>query len=718
MKKARFRCCGLLSRWFAPRFCGQLWAILGSFAWAFLPADAARAQYSSGLIATPSADVLPPGQLSISHSRLIPEWGRAGDSDPSGRSLSVGLGLFPGLEVHGRLVQAQRLPGQLGASDQMVGLKYQFPIQPLPLQGRLAVGINDLSNSRSAFRQEYLVGTFEWGPIEGHIGYGQAQASEALAGVFGGVALRITERLHLLADNDNRKTRTAVRYAVPQWAALPDWQPSITLGSGNAMLSLSIDLDGRSMRKAMRPESSGSQSHNWELGALIQETRYQPRTLTVRDTRAITESFRDHGFGEIWLDLQLQPASPSAGVAVTNTQSGPHAALWQIWVEPVSYRKNRMDGLGAALAAWLKIAGTSEQRVLITLTQLGQPVLSVETSGLCIAIFQAGRNQCDLQDALIFRSPNAVGTDHGQGATVYQPIWLRPQFSVGPALDLATGRESHLADTSTGMAFGIELPLRPGLLLQSRWLANLSDSPGFKGPESPFRQAGSGIEPGLDRLLLSIQRPWLQNTLWTELAIGRHGHDLHGLLATASWSPDQGRFRITTQAGELGAAQRTVLATARLALVPGRWAIGLTGGQFLNEDVGYRLESRHQFGDNTLSLYFQDTRDGNSRAAGAAQVVGVHLSLALGPKTAWRIGNAGATLRTTDQIDLRLAKDRDGQLPLGAGSGYGRLPPLAHGLLIDTLDRDRADSAAIRTNLYRARAMLREQHQSRMTTKP
>ncbi|MFZ9735323.1 MAG: hypothetical protein ACO3B4_09815, partial [Burkholderiaceae bacterium] len=510
----------------------------------------------------------------------------------------------------------------------------------------------------------------------------------------------------LLADHDGLKTRTAIRYALPQWSAVPDWQPSVTFGSGNTMLSLSIDLDGRSMRRAMRPEAGGPRER-WELGSLTEDAAYRPKTLTAKDSVVIAETFREHGFSEI----RVEPNSSigaQAGAIQSNALSQQTTA-WQIWAEPVAYRKNRMDALGAALAAWSKIAGTSEQRVLITLTHLGQPVLAVETSGLCIAIFRTGRGRCDLQDALVFLPPKEFSTSQERTEAAFQPLWLRPQFSVGPVLDMATGQDARLADTSAGMALGMELPLRTGVMLQGRWLANLSDSPGFKGQEAPFRQAGRGIHTGLDRLLVSVQHPWLENALWTEIAIGRHGHDLNGLLATASWSPDQGRVRITAQAGELGNAHRTLLASARLSLVPGRWAVGLTGGQFLNEDVGYRIESRHQFGDNTLSLYFQDTRDGNSRAPAAAQVVGVQLALALGPKTAWRIGSAGATLRTTDHIDFALAKDRGGRTPLAASGSYGRLPPVAHGLLTDTLDRDRADGAAIQANLYRARAMLRDQ---------
>jgi len=677
----------------------------GVFVASFLPIDATHAQPPTAVIATPSADVLPPGQLSIGYSRSITEWGQTDNPDPKGRSLTVGLGLFPGLEVHGRLVQGVRFPGQAGTSDQMVGLKYQLPLPHLPLHGRLAVGINDLSNSRSAFRHQYLVGSFALGPIEGHLGYGASNASDALSGAFGAIALRITENLHLLADHDSLKTRTAIRYALPQWSALPDWQPYITFGSGNIIWSLNIDLDGKSMRRAMRPEAGGP-SQSWELGSLTHDTAYSPQTMAARDRAAIAETFRDHGFSEI----RVEPNSSigaQAG-AIESKPPGQQTVSWRIWAEPVAYRKNRMDALGAALAAWLKIAGTSEQRVLITLTHLGQPILAVETSGLCIAIFRARRGRCDLQEALVFRPPKSLRPSQERPEAAFQPLWLRPQFSFGPVLDMTTGQDARLADTSTGLALGMELPLRTGMMLQGRWLANLSESPGFKGQEAAFRQAGRGINTGLDRLLVSVQHPWLENALWTELAIGRHGHDLHGLLATASWSPDEGRVRITAQAGELGKAHRTLLASARLSLVPGRWAVGLTGGQFLNEDVGYRIESRHQFGDNTLSLYFQDTRDGNSRAPAAAQVVGVQLALALGPKTAWRIGSAGTTLRTTDHIDLALAKDRGGRTPLAASGSYGRLPPMAHGLLTDTLDRDRADSAAIQANLYRTRAMLRE----------
>ena len=62
---------------------------------------------ATGVIATPSADVDAPGRLGLGYSNLLPnglsvaEGGGSTTTEPKGKSLSLGLGLFPGLEIFG-----------------------------------------------------------------------------------------------------------------------------------------------------------------------------------------------------------------------------------------------------------------------------------------------------------------------------------------------------------------------------------------------------------------------------------------------------------------------------------------------------------------------------------------------------------------------------------------------------------------------------------------
>ena len=87
---------------------------------------------ATGVIATPSADVEAPGRLGLGYSNLLPNGlagGEAGGSttgQAKGKNLSLGLGLFPGLEIFGSFKELDAptagAPGSAGTSAGTTGL--------------------------------------------------------------------------------------------------------------------------------------------------------------------------------------------------------------------------------------------------------------------------------------------------------------------------------------------------------------------------------------------------------------------------------------------------------------------------------------------------------------------------------------------------------------------------------------------------------------------
>jgi hypothetical protein len=732
----------------------------------------ALAQFSAtgatGVIATPTADVEAPGRLGLSYSNLLPggekgaaisasetQTGALSRTEAEGKSLSLGLGLFPGLEIFGSFrsfkeldassTSAAGLLGSTGvagnavgstASDtqvgRLVGLKYQLPFKTLPYNTRLALGMTDLSNSNSPYYHSYGVASSTLGPVDLSLGWSRSNHNQAMNGGFGSAVLRLSDSIHALADHDGETLRSGLRLVLPSLKALPDWQASVVATGDHYLLNLRYDLDGRSMRVATAPLTAIK-----PIDELVVSPRHEGSGEIPEDpkvvARAILSEFHHRGFTQIRLGLDQD-----SKLVVT--------------AEPVAWRKNRMDALGAALAAWYSAKGMDRTPVVLELTHLGMPVLRAETSGFCIAVFYEGRSQCELQDAVRLSLPAGDGhvglagsegnKSHGgpETANVGQgpgqtPELQRLHLELGPVTDLAAGSNYGMLEHSTGLALGLELPLRRGLMLQGQWVQELSKSENFDGQTSAFRQAGRGLKSGLDRLLVNYQQPFFNNTLWTELALGQHGHKLTGLLATASWAQPHGLLRLTAQLGQYESRKEPSLApsssgdtaeelkpallSARVAVVPGRWALVAAGGQFLNNDKGWRFESRHQFGDNTLSLYLHDTEAGNRWAPRPAQMVGVAFSFALGPSRSWTVpGQTGmgssqfglATVRASDRFTLAMQQEVNETPSAGEllSQGHGQLPPAFHGLLTDTLDHDRADLSAMRANLYRARAVLRD----------
>ena len=748
---------------------------------------------ATGVIATPSADVEAPGRLGLGYSNLLPNGlagGEAGGSttgQAKGKSLSLGLGLFPGLEIFGSFKELDAPAGgtrgsagtsagttgladsaagsssvgslgSLGSVGRLVGLKYQLPFKNLPYNTRLALGLTDLSNTSSPYHHSYGVASSGLGPVVLSLGWSRSNHDKAMNGAFGSAMVRLSDSIHALADHDGETLRSGLRLVLPSLKALPDLQASVVATGDHYLLNLRYDLDGRSMRLATAPASAikpidelaASRRHEGSgnlpgdpkgadqadpADSKQQGLKGLPQASSERKSVAdsnsdIFEKFRSQGFTQIRLGLDQD-----SKLLVT--------------AEPIAWRKNRLDALGAALAAWYSAKGMDRTPVVLELTHLGMPVLRAETSGFCIAVFYEGRSQCEQRDAVMLSLPQeraqtptsghakGYAQDRGQDRDLdhskSQPHAFttprRPQFEIGPVVDLAAGTDRGILEQSSGLAFGMELPLHRGLMLQGQWIQELSKSDDFNGSGSVFRQAGRGVDSGLDKLLVNFQQPFLKNTLWTELALGQHGHKLTGLLATASWAQPHGLLRFTAQLGEYKRREalglnnsagvdttteiteplKPALLTARVAVVPGRWALAATAGQFLNNDKGWRFESRHQFGDNTLSLYLHDTEAGNRWAPRPVQMVGVAFSFALGSSRSWQLGGSGTTLRASDRFTLGFEQEIN-EAPAAQelrSQGHGRLPPAFHGLLTDTLDHDRADLGAMRANLYRTRAVLR-----------
>ena len=602
--------------------------------------------------------------------------------------------------------------------SRLVGLKYQLPLKNLPYNTRLALGVTDLSNSNSPYHHSYGVASSSLGPVDLSLGWAQSNHSKAMNGGFGSAVVRLTDSIHAVADHDGDTLRSGLRLNLPSLGVLPDWQASVLATSNHYLLNLRYDLDGRSMRLATAPTTVLKPIEELAISSRRLEGSGDVPIDPKGAAEAILSEFHRQGFTQIRLRLDED-------------------SKFLVTAEPSQWRKNRMDALGAALAAWYSVKGMDRTPVVITLTHLGMPVLRAETSGFCIAVFYEGRSQCELQDAVRLSLPEGdenAGRADAEGL-VRTPELQRLHLELGPITDLAAGSSYGMLEHSTGLALGLELPLRRGLMLQGQWVQELSKSDNFNGRDSAFRLAGRGLTSGLDRLLVNYQQPFFNNTLWTELALGQHGHKLTGLLATASWAQPHGLLRLTAQLGQYESRQepslgpspdsdaseelKPALLSARVAVVPGRWALVATGGQFLNNDKGWRFESRHQFGDNTLSLYLHDTEAGNRWAPRPAQMVGVAFSFALGPSRSWAVpGQTGlgssrfglATVRASDRFTLAMQQEVNETAGAGEllGQGHGQLPPAFHGLLTDTLDHDRADLSAMRANLYRARAVLRD----------
>ena len=676
----------------------------------------------TGTINSPTADVLSPGVVSGTWNNSNPEKPRGSPAVGSFGSVNLGFGVLPGLELVGRLAFEGDLQCNMysavsapcsGMRDLSASGKYQLPLR-LGWDTRIAFGAVDVGGAATNFRSYYGVATSSFGSVDVTLGYGRGNhAYSSLDGLFGSTQVFLTEHWRALAEFDSHELRAGIRYARPlteqlalEMGASRKLSNRTDQQSWQAGLGLTYSFDKHALNEGTRrpdvnpvvaAQGAIAQPTSLPLPAPVAPTAADLPVAEAAPTQAdraerMANRLQRAGFSSIWIGFD-------------------HARGWVIQAEPLAWRKNRLDALGVALALWQKQAQGDEQLHLV-LSYLQDPVLTLRTSGACLAKFAEGGWWCDGQAALKLGNGEAVQTP-ALGWIVTPTVAtqaLRPQIELGPVLHQRVGTEVGLYDASVGLDLAWELALGRGVLWQGEVTVPLVNSTNF----------ADGAVFGNERIQLRLESSMLSRQmelaphLWAQASVGYVMHNDYGGQLDLAWLSPQGSLRLGALVGYYQGTDTSgltfesirhplALASARWSVVDGRWFVEAQAGQFYNQDRGFRLASHHWYGDNRLTLHYRSTESGWQMPR--TNFAGFEISMPIGNRAATLVGPV--TVRGTDQWVYGVQSKVQGT-DNAITNGYGVVPKIRHGLLNDTLDNDRAGMTDMMANLYRVRAMLRE----------
>ena len=156
------------------------------------------------------------GLLDMPTARLIPDWNLRTYytwADPYG-TFGITIGVMPWLEVNGRATRISGLPTSLGPDygdykDKAIDVKLKL-LDETESWPALAIGAADIHGT-ALFHSRYIAASKLLGPLDITLGLGQGiLAGEKTSGwdttgtsFFGGVELRLTEKLSLLAERSS-----------------------------------------------------------------------------------------------------------------------------------------------------------------------------------------------------------------------------------------------------------------------------------------------------------------------------------------------------------------------------------------------------------------------------------------------------------------------------------------------------------------------------------
>ncbi len=670
----------------------------------------------TGAINTPTAEVLPLGTMNVSYTNNVPEWTRKYPGVGYFGSTDLGFGVLPGLEVVGRLVNDgdiscdQLLPNcQSRARDLSAGAKYEFPFI-LPLDTHLAIGGSDLAGQAKNFTQEYAALTsYRLRGLDLTIGASRGVSTAALMnGIFGSAVYHVNDYFKVEMERDTREYRVGGSFVygiangldlelglsrkLTQNTPTQTSQVNIGLtylfgGKVEPPPGPSFPLPG-GVTEARPPSAPPLLGQGPPTANAAPTAPAVPARTEDQEAEYMASALASHGFGH---------------VSVARVQN----RGWWIKAEPVGWRKNQLDGIGAAIGVLLQQHLNPDDTVVITLTYMQKETLTARATLECLRRFVLVDNYCDGERTIELMNGKEI-PDLGQAQWLvsnYDSTRFHPQLEFKPVFNYVIGNEYGLYDYSMGLSSGWEVELARGLLWSGAYLTPLLNSSQYTAKGIWY---DSRITNRFASNYLSYTYEVLQRT-WVEVSAGYQNQTDVGTQVEFDWLSASGRLRLQSMLADYrsdnvpNVSHTPAYLSGRYSLLPGLWSIDLTGGKFYNGDRGVQAASNHWFGDYRLQFYYRDS--GNTPTMPKTQFVGFEVSFPLGPKQSYQAGPV--TLRGGDHtaMDLQTTFHQSANT---ITTGYGIEPTHDHGLYRDILDFDRAGVEDLWANIDRVRAAIKE----------
>ena len=558
-------------------------------------AQGASLQGTTGLLETPTAEVLQAGRISAYVGRR-----ESGALTQNFQTYGFTLGLWPDLELGGRIVEADRTQSGRSVRDLSGDIKWRL------FNGggfSFAVGAQDFAGEAQNFRSRYLVATQQVGPLSLSAGYGDDL--DRLDGAFGGVELSLGSHLDVMLDHDAETSHGGFRLNLGR---ADGWQVQL-LGSQrlqgdpdwSGKLALSRPLGARSAV----PASAAKKTR------VLAVAGAQPQWALVR-TRLL-----DAGLDSI----RLMETAPGTVRVVFAARRFSHSDL---------------DGLGVALGVLARDLPESIQQIQLVLLKDQLPVLFLSVPRAELVAWLGGEiGLAELRASgltIRYASRHDLQSTGTVRAASAQPEY-RLLFGLEPQLRSFVATEMGVLDVDLGVRGRIGVPLGQGTRLNISAIAPLYRSDDFRNPDT---FGGQRVDGGIDQALLQHV---LQPTVgWTShLAAGLmrvQNLDTAALLHEQMLTNADGRLQLRIFGGYFfnrDESRSIGLAELNTLFPASQLSLKLAAGRFIAGDNGVRAELSRFFGDTAVHIFWRaESRVDQAGGLGFSLPFGGRRSAALG----------------------------------------------------------------------------------------
>ncbi len=629
------------------------------------------------------------GNSVISFDSTLP-----GAANTKGYNTQIGLGLYEGFELTGRLATNDQrcnmfLAGACPANtirDFSASLKWSLPLEWMKhTNAQLALGVTDVGGAASYFKSYYAVASKEMGPFEVSIGQGKAMANYALLnGTFGGLTYRPSKWLDLNVQKigSNSWAVASVKSEIPYTKAsgyitlnqrLTDAPVTEKKWVG---VGVSLPLDGTASRKKDRQQNTSSQTQSNKLIANL-----RPEDLYVL---LQLNGFYKPRISESQKQLKLE-------------------------IENTAYGWHTMDAVGVALGVLAATHGNvMGQTFEINVTSRGISQAVITGDVPCLKRWLETGEACG---GLSIRSGlQSAGNNVGLGEVNITQLlglanWtLRPELVISPTLVSSIGTEFGSFDMDGGANINLVLPLWTGATVETNQVKPLGI--GTRGFEQGGVFYASRLKLATSRTLIHQLVNLTSINTQARLSLGTAYTTWDGHQIETTTQSDNGRHRLGLTVGSFkndnlhaNNHKNYELATYRYAHDDRMSTVTeLTTGKFWGGDKGWSIGQRFWHGDTALNIYLRRTRMAESSPL--VSFAGLQFSIPITPRV--NKGMEHLILRGTNQWTYTLESrvfDRENLLT----GGYGEVPRMGD-TLVQTFNRDRNSTRYLESSFIRAKS--------------
>lgn len=592
----------------------------------------------TGIFHTPSAEVMNKGNIDIGYSNQLEIRGKYTD----GHNFTFSAGLFDGLEVNGRITSSSMHDNLFNSSsngqirDLSFNAKYQIPFIPKDWFS-FAIGAKDFGGAANNYEAFYAVASKQWWDFRFSAGIGASDTlTGQLDGAFAGIEYQPYSWLSVLAEHDAEAFNLGARITVPK-----EWLYDIATVSFNSRfysntelasddtywgVNISMPLSDEAqdnyhnLKPAPQPVAATklSKSSNQRTRATLATSSNQTeesvsRVVSAEPVKLLTATKQNQQVSTAQNNNQQIHSLKSTLVndGFENIRVGITASN-QIIVEFENsiFNRNEIDALGLVLGRITENFPNSNNEFIVRLAKQDIPLLQVNGYLDNYRRFIDENITPDLMISTQFNNKNVQSVKWAGNTPSTSPYFV-PRLSFTPSLSSTYATELGVYDYSLALQADLHMPLWHGAGINVTGQVNVANTENFEQGKI-FQNTRQ--ETGIKRAIV-YQTFDLPFNIYNQTQFGLYQDyfDFIGITNETVWQSPEGRHKIQAKLGyfeykDYNTDKRDYSVYSYRYL----WAekdvsFHISGGQFWNEDTGYKLETKFWFGDANIALSYSDT---------------------------------------------------------------------------------------------------------------